>query len=65
MRSQSHIDLIFICLDIDECEQSPCSDGKCVNTIGSYKCVCPDGMELMRDGVSCEGMITSLFFYFV
>ena len=46
---------LFFLADTDECENDPCADGTCVNTEGSYKCVCPNGMELMKDGVTCEG----------
>ena len=28
-----------------------------MNTVGSYKCLCPSGMELMKDGVTCEGTL--------
>ncbi|XP_050752785.1 latent-transforming growth factor beta-binding protein 2 isoform X2 [Gymnogyps californianus] len=35
------------CQDINECvDPSPCRSGKCVNTLGSYKCVsCGDGYQ--------------------
>ena len=31
--------------DIDECENSPCGNGDCSNTIGSYSCTCHPGYE--------------------
>ncbi|XP_037034819.1 fibrillin-1 isoform X2 [Bradysia coprophila] len=55
------------CLDIDECEmesdydvtddqetyaQSPCSH-ECVNTHGSYLCLCPDNFHLQYDHRTC------------
>lgn len=43
--------------DIDECsENGPlCGDGSCVNTRGSYRCVCPDGYVLMEGETKCMG----------
>ena len=43
--------------DVDECLESnngrgPCSH-QCLNTIGSYKCLCPAGATLQPDGVNC------------
>ncbi|XP_067101951.1 LOW QUALITY PROTEIN: latent-transforming growth factor beta-binding protein 4 [Osmerus mordax] len=34
------------CSDIDECRQSPCANGRCENTPGSFKCVCRTGYKL-------------------
>lgn len=41
--------------DIDECELYPnklCSH-ICVNTVGSYRCECPDGYSLHTDESTC------------
>lgn len=67
-RALSEIPKVFVFLpDTDECELDPCADGTCVNTIGSYKCICPNGMELMKDGITCEGGLQATllaeFFY--
>ncbi|PIK56741.1 putative fibrillin-2 isoform X3, partial [Apostichopus japonicus] len=41
--------------DQNECEIFPqlCNGGDCINTIGSYKCICPDGFELNNDFLGC------------
>lgn len=44
--------------DIDECAvTSPCLNGKCLNTPGSYKCECNKGFESSRDGTTCYGIL--------
>ena len=36
----------FIGVDIDECSNSPCKNqGTCVNTIGGFRCTCPQGFK--------------------
>lgn len=42
--------------DIDECEAIPalCDGGQCVNTIGSFKCECPPGMERDEETNECR-----------
>lgn len=54
--------MLMLSTDKDECEQDPCADGTCVNIVGSYKCICPNGMELMKDGVTCEGSLAMVIF---
>ena len=53
------------CEDVDECAVdhnenakhasalTPCNGGKCVNTPGSYSCVCSGGLRMATDGSSC------------
>ncbi|OQV25204.1 Fibrillin-1 [Hypsibius exemplaris] len=44
-----------ICVDINECEnpdRNPCVLGRCINTDGSYSCVCPKGYFF--NGRFCE-----------
>ncbi|KAF7659733.1 hypothetical protein LDENG_00293480 [Lucifuga dentata] len=42
--------------DVDECsEQRPCSQ-ECVNTAGSYVCVCREGFRLTGDSRSCQSL---------
>ncbi|XP_022085366.1 hemicentin-1-like isoform X2 [Acanthaster planci] len=43
-----------ICLDINECRDSPCSY-ECRNTRGSYECICPEGMLRLSDRRTCVG----------
>ncbi|KAM4723631.1 complement component C1q receptor [Anableps anableps] len=46
------------CSDVDECLSQPCDRHNCVNTHGSYRCVCQDGYRLTdgecRDVDECE-----------
>ncbi|KAM8769180.1 latent-transforming growth factor beta-binding protein 4 isoform 2-T2 [Acanthopagrus schlegelii] len=38
-----------LCADIDECRQAPCTNGRCENTPGSYRCVCHHGYKLQNN----------------
>lgn len=50
-----------VCPDIDECELFHMGQGgrlclhTCVNTPGGYRCACPAGYNLTRDGRNCKG----------
>ncbi len=45
-------------LDINECEDSPCSsDGLCSDTNGSFICSCQSGFS--GNGFSCQSTLTS------
>lgn len=50
--------------DIDECatQRALCRNGQCVNTIGTFRCMCHDGFELSLDGRMCTGREHFLFF---
>ncbi|XP_060128253.1 thyroid peroxidase [Zootoca vivipara] len=47
-----------VCQDINECENKtnpPChSSAQCVNTQGSFQCLCTDPYELAEDGKTCR-----------
>ncbi|XP_029430269.1 fibrillin-1 [Rhinatrema bivittatum] len=44
-----------VCEDVNECDVFPgvCTNGLCVNTIGSFVCQCPSGMSLDISGRTC------------
>ena len=61
----------FTVIDVNECLNSTC-DQTCVDTFGSFECVCSDGYSLLGNGRSCNGiklchinrcMITCLCYY--
>nr|CAD7439562.1 unnamed protein product [Timema bartmani] len=50
----SIIKCCFPCpLDIDECTSNPCQHGRCINSLGSFRCECLPGFTLGQDGRSC------------
>ncbi len=51
--------LTSICLtDIDECDSTStntCHNGICMDTPGSYHCICDRGYQLMNNNTMCIG----------
>ncbi|OWK07742.1 hypothetical protein Celaphus_00008539 [Cervus elaphus hippelaphus] len=55
--STSHPCLLGEIAKVDECswpDHGGCEQ-RCVNTLGSYKCMCDPGYELAADKKACEG----------
>lgn len=47
--------------DIDEClQRSLCTNGRCRNTEGSFRCICSQGYALSTTGDQCEGKLVDL-----
>lgn len=40
-------------IDIDECREGKCQNGRCTNTPGSFICLCPPGFDISPDGTMC------------
>ena len=53
--------------DRDECTDgsNTCDGGTCIDTVGSYRCECHEGQELMDDRRTCIGMKSFLIFLLV
>lgn len=32
-----------------------CNPGQCIDTLGSYRCICPNGFKVTRDQSMCVG----------
>lgn len=51
--------------DIDECQhRSLCTNGRCRNTEGSFRCICSQGYTLSSTGDQCEGKLVDLSYWF-
>lgn len=50
---------LFFCIfsDRNECIENPgiCNPGQCIDTLGSYRCICPNGFKVTRDHSMCVG----------
>lgn len=40
-------------IDINECNEGKCLNGRCINTPGSFTCICPPGFDVSPDGTMC------------
>lgn len=47
--------LFFASADVDECRSSPCINGECKNSQGSFVCLCSKGSSLDSSGLECIG----------
>lgn len=47
----------LLCPDIDECLTDSLCDHSCMNSQGSFHCVCDEGFVLAADRATCAGML--------
>jgi len=53
--------ILLVEIDHNECnEGGVCSHGQCVNTDGSFKCLCDTGFILSSSGKECAGQLWHL-----
>lgn len=58
---QSYDSDVNFLIDDDECIQlDVCQSGYCINTEGSFTCVCDNGYVLTGDGRTCTGKIDQI-----
>ena len=43
-------EIVFFATEIDECESNPCQNGRCVDHVNKYECLCEDGWT----GINCD-----------
>lgn len=55
-----------ICADLNECMAKPgiCKNGRCENTVGSYRCKCDQGFIANPTQTECIGKDVTFFFFF-
>ena len=53
--------------DLDECENLKgilCHHGKCINTVGNFRCECDPGFQIDRSRSNCTGNLILAHFPF-
>lgn len=69
-RSGYNFDFKWVCIfynfgtivffpDRNECIENAgvCNPGQCIDTLGSYRCICPNGYKTTRDQSMCVGKL--------
>lgn len=58
--------LLCLCADVDECTTlagQVCRYGQCINSLGSFQCLCLEGYELTPDSKNCAGKSIALSYF--
>lgn len=58
---------LWMCVtDVNECLTIAgiCGEGDCLNTDGSYSCICPDGYTTIDGKTGCQGTVTEMINHF-
>lgn len=57
--------IICFSKDENECRTKPgiCENGRCVNTIGSYRCECNEGFQSSSSGTECLGKLINRVYF--